>query len=332
MLPVFSVLKSHNLESQHRSHTTLSLTHTHTHHYRKQVWGLLARLLLIPGGGIPPIGHISYPMIPWLGLTLFGMAAGLEYSDAPEQAQKRTPIFAATALVIFILIRSLGGAVGNLRGWPRGDGINISQSTVNQTTGVVIGVHNITVPAVIEFFNVCKYPPSVAFAAMTLAANLLGLTVFQKMQQYVTPRTRTTGAASSSSFSFSSSEPMLHVATADSYQQPLVQPREAYARKQEEGRAGAKMTCCRRFFTPCPAKKQGVLLMPPLVFGRTPLFFYILHFNIWGALGVLVFSNGLPLRQIVPVWMAVLCLLYPLCDAYGHFKGRTGPNSLWRFL
>ena len=287
---------------------------------------------MIPGGGIPPIGHISYPMIPWLGLTLFGMAAGLEYSDAPEQAQKRTPIFAATALVIFILIRSLGGAVGNLRGWPRGDGINISQSTVNQTTGVVIGVHNITVPAVIEFFNVCKYPPSVAFAAMTLAANLLGLTVFQKMQQYVTPRTRTTGAASSSSSSFSSSEPMLHVATADSYQQPLVQPREAYARKQEEGRAGAKTTCCRRFFTPCPAKKQGVLLMPPLVFGRTPLFFYILHFNIWGALGVLVFSNGLPLRQIVPVWMAVLCLLYPLCDAYGHFKGRTGPNSLWRFL
>ena len=82
----------------------------------------------------------------------------------------------------------------------------------------------------------------------------------------------------------------------------------------------------------CPVRWAGRPLMAPLVFGRTPLFFYILHFWTWGLLGASAFSYGLPLRAIVPVWMGVLALLYPACDAYGHFKRGTSPNSIWRFL
>jgi uncharacterized membrane protein len=71
---------------------------------------------------------------------------------------------------------------------------------------------------------------------------------------------------------------------------------------------------------------------PLLVFGRTPIFFYLIHVHLLAAgARVLNFhqTGGLPQAFIAAA--AVLLVLYPLCRWYGRVK-KTHPGSLLRFL
>ena len=67
------------------------------------------------------------------------------------------------------------------------------------------------------------------------------------------------------------------------------------------------------------------------VFGRSPLFFYIIHLYLYALMGW-TFPHGMGLAQMVIFWLAGLLILYPLCLWYGRFKQRRPTDSLWRFL
>jgi uncharacterized membrane protein len=67
------------------------------------------------------------------------------------------------------------------------------------------------------------------------------------------------------------------------------------------------------------------------VFGRTPLFFYILHLYLYGLMGWIV-PSGVSQAWMLIFWLAGLAILYPACRFYDRFKKRTPVNSLWRFL
>ena len=72
-----------------------------------------------------------------------------------------------------------------------------------------------------------------------------------------------------------------------------------------------------------------------LVFGRVPLFFYVLHFWVYAALRIVLGVcgvDGVPISAVFPLYVAVLVLLFFACRRYGAFKQTTPPESLWRFL
>jgi len=70
---------------------------------------------------------------------------------------------------------------------------------------------------------------------------------------------------------------------------------------------------------------------PLMVFGRTALFFYLVHLYLY-ALSGFVFTKGVSLGVVYGVWLVGLVVLYPLCRWYGRFKAGTAPDGVWRFF
>jgi uncharacterized membrane protein len=86
------------------------------------------------------------------------------------------------------------------------------------------------------------------------------------------------------------------------------------------------------------------LLKPVSVFGRVPLFYYIIHFYVIHAVSILLFMNktgksfseldfhfsssfggltpeaGYSLPWVYAVWILLVLLLYPLCKWYNTYK------------
>lgn len=58
---------------------------------------------------------------------------------------------------------------------------------------------------------------------------------------------------------------------------------------------------------------------PLLIFGRTPLFFYLAHLYVYAAMG-LAFPRGTNLIQLYPLWLLGLAILYPLCRGYEAWR------------
>lgn len=71
---------------------------------------------------------------------------------------------------------------------------------------------------------------------------------------------------------------------------------------------------------------------PLIVFGQTPLFFFIAHLYVLAALGFAFFREAASLEGAYGVWATVLVLLYPLCTWYRKFKFAKPRESLWRLF
>jgi uncharacterized membrane protein len=104
----------------------------------------LLQLLIVPGR--LPEFTVYYPLLPWLGVALCGMAFGRLLARDPALAYRRAAAIGAALLVLFLALR-LAGGFGNL------------QPAV--------------APGLITFLNVVKYPPSMVFLALTLGVDLL---------------------------------------------------------------------------------------------------------------------------------------------------------------
>ena len=187
-------------------------------------------LLVLPGNA--GFLHSAYPILPWLGLTGAGLAFG-RFIRVDQNAAFKTAFWCGLGLsAFFVLLRIID-----------------------------FGDFHHAGSGVIGFFNVTKYPPSLAYVSMTMGVNLLLLTLLHK------------------------------------YDSSL-------------NKAWAK---------------------PLLAYGRTALFFYILHLYIYALVGF-VTGNTLPLVALYPLWIGGLIVLYPICCWYSRFKQSTSAGSIWRFF
>jgi hypothetical protein len=71
---------------------------------------------------------------------------------------------------------------------------------------------------------------------------------------------------------------------------------------------------------------------PFIVFGQTPLFFYLAHFYLLAALAFAFFGEAGSLEQAYAMWLVTLAVLYPVCVRYRAFKSAKPRESLWRMF
>jgi uncharacterized membrane protein len=197
-----------------------------------RLYNPLLRAILIPGQ--TGFFRVKYPVIPWLGVAILGMALGRTMARDPKGAYRLAFMFGASALAVFPFVRIIG--------WPVGD------------------FHPPAGPGWIAFLNLTKYPPSLAFILVTLGIDLVILALLSRMEEIL--------------------------------------------------------------------RRWG---KPVLVFGRTALFFYIVHLYVYGLTG-LAFPRGVPFGWMYLFWLGGLVLLYFLCSWYARFKAGKAPDSVWRMF
>jgi len=115
---------------------------------------LLARLFLVPGGDAQVWSN--YPILPWLPLVTCGMFFGHGLLERPQVTWSRVWRLGLMLLAGFLVVRGLNG-FGNLR--PRAGNTWI------------------------DFLNVVKYPPSIAFILLTMGINLILLGVLARVTE-----------------------------------------------------------------------------------------------------------------------------------------------------
>lgn len=79
-------------------------------------------------------------------------------------------------------------------------------------------------------------------------------------------------------------------------------------------------------------EKAASALHRIVVFGRSPLFFYVLHLYLYGLMGISLTPKGTSLPVMYMFWILGLVILYPVCRWYGELKHRQKANSILRFL
>jgi uncharacterized membrane protein len=128
------------------------------------VWTILMSFAFVP-----PAFMSSYPIIPWLGIMMFGFIVGRLYGDKYDPLLRRRLLMQLGILfvVMFVVLRWV-----NIYGDP--------SPWIHSDRGVVY--------TIMSYFNVTKYPVSLQFSLMTLGPLMILLSVFESVNtKWISP-------------------------------------------------------------------------------------------------------------------------------------------------
>ncbi|KFZ37992.1 membrane protein [Shewanella mangrovi] len=105
---------------------------------------------------------VSYPVLPWIGVILFGYVAGPLYSKATNAGVRQRWLLglAVACLALFALLRG-ANIYGETLPWQHSESLLLS---------------------VMSLLNLTKYPPSLAFLLLTLGVMFIGLWQMERIQ------------------------------------------------------------------------------------------------------------------------------------------------------
>jgi uncharacterized membrane protein len=116
------------------------------------IWAVLHSPGFVVNGG-PHVVFVSYPLVPWIGVTAAGFGLGQIYEWAADRRRAFLLRIGVLLIAAFVLLRGVN-VYGDPARW------SVQQSTVS---------------TVLSFLNTTKYPPSLLFLLMTLGPALLAL-------------------------------------------------------------------------------------------------------------------------------------------------------------
>lgn len=154
-------------------HNALSGLHLQPGDNGYTVWTILHDRGYIAAG--PPKLRVSYPLVPWLGVILFGWLAGPLFARTMEPARRARLLtrLGLACLGLFALLR----------------GFNIYGETLPWTA------QRDFLHTVMSFINVTKYPPSLDFLLLTLGGGFLLLPWLEAMGNGLTRALAVIGSA-----------------------------------------------------------------------------------------------------------------------------------------
>lgn len=123
------------------------------------LWTLLHDPGWLSPAGLPDL-KVTYPVMPWIGVIALGYAAGPWYGVERDAASRRPRLLgtAVLAIAVFALLRLFSG-YGEAPWGPNGP----------------------LALSLMSLFNLTKYPPSLAFIALTLGVGLLLLAALERL-------------------------------------------------------------------------------------------------------------------------------------------------------
>jgi len=283
---------------------------------------VLWRVIVYPGnetfiGGAS--GSISYPLLGWLPLALMGMGAGVCFRKTRSKSLSLWLLLLGLfGICCFMVIRFAPLTYLNYRGPPRGD-------HVGPGTGILA---------------LCKYPPDLPFISLTMGLNCLLLALCVQLDDYLHSSNNKMLLKQTSAFL----SPLTSATTDDTAEEPFItsdSPQSLFSALSSSptspsSHADVPMTQLAPDSSGVVRSRSFSLLYPIYVFGKTPLFFYLLHWWVLMLFSALLFnirgSNGL--REPLNALPLILCLVLMLfvCCRFLKFKSNTSPQSLWRLL
>ncbi|MCH1923602.1 heparan-alpha-glucosaminide N-acetyltransferase domain-containing protein [Shewanella sp. C32] len=104
---------------------------------------------------------VSYPLLPWIGVIVFGYLAGPLYNKATDAALRQRWLWRLGwgCLALFAILR----------------GANIYGETLPWHSGETV------LASAMSLFNLTKYPPSLAFLLLTLGVMFIGLVLMERL-------------------------------------------------------------------------------------------------------------------------------------------------------